>query len=84
VQRLFCKELHAPIFIIPNFLSENECEKCLAKVSGQLTLSSTTEGLIRTSAHVRPLKEETPGLHARLANLTNHNVDNMETAKIMR
>eukprot|EP00038_Savillea_parva_P008724 m.178774 g.178774 ORF g.178774 m.178774 type:complete len:707 (+) comp14618_c0_seq1:242-2362(+) len=74
----------APIFIIPNFLSENECEKCLAKVSGQLTLSSTTEGLIRTSAHVRPLKRETPGLHARLANLTNHSVDNMETAKIMR
>jgi len=78
------KATGAPIFIIPNFLSENECEKCLAKVSGQLTLSSTTAGLIRTSAHVRPIKAETPGLHARIATLTKHPVESMETAKIMR
>lgn len=38
----------------------------------------------RSSKHVRVLKEETPGLHARLAVLANRDPKTMESAKVIR
>lgn len=74
----------APVFIVRNFLSDAECDVCLAKCTGRLLLSKTTRGVIRTSSHVRVAREETPGLHQRLANLTARTVDSLESAKIIR
>eukprot|EP00037_Helgoeca_nana_P023985 m.251721 g.251721 ORF g.251721 m.251721 type:complete len:382 (+) comp26506_c3_seq27:183-1328(+) len=78
------KATAAPIFIVPNFLSEEETDICLAKCSGRLLLSRTTQGVIRTSSHVRVAREETPGLHRRLAEVTARTVENLESAKIIR
>eukprot|EP00038_Savillea_parva_P019954 m.29871 g.29871 ORF g.29871 m.29871 type:complete len:325 (-) comp4639_c0_seq1:116-1090(-) len=76
--------LGAPIFIVPNFLSDAECDLCVAKCTGRLLLSKTTRGVVRTSSHVRVAREETPELHRRLAEVTAHRVENMESAKIIR
>ena len=46
--------------------------------------SRTTRGVVRTSSHVRVARDETPTLHARLADLCNRRVENLELAKIIR
>mmetsp|Transcript_15369 Transcript_15369/g.39613 ORF Transcript_15369/g.39613 Transcript_15369/m.39613 type:complete len:348 (-) Transcript_15369:218-1261(-) len=76
--------LGCPVFIVPNFITREECEMCVAKCSGNLLHSQTTRGVIRTSSHVRVARHETKGLHERLAEVTNHKVENMESAKIIR
>merc|ERR1712137_598224 len=72
------------MYIVHNFLSPGECDRLLAKVSGQL-VSSSAAGVTRSSQHVRPIKSETTGLHARVAHLMGgRRIENMETCKIIR
>ena len=78
----------APVFIIPNFLSAEECDRFQARCSGELRPSDhgqvSKNPATRNSRHVRVVKEETATFHARVADLTNHRVENMETVKLVR
>ena len=79
----------APIFIVNNFLSDDECDVLMAKTdtvalepSNRVNKKSMKND--RTSWDVRVAKEETWGLQRRLATLTNHRVENMEPVKIIK
>jgi hypothetical protein len=71
---------------VNDFLSGDECERLLAKCSG-IFIDSTFGNAAparRTSQHIRIIKSETVGLQSRIARLTNHDVRNMESGKLIR
>lgn len=80
----------APLFIVNDFLSGDECERLLAKCSGIFIDSAFGNAgaqrsmVDRTSQHIRIIKSETVGLQSRIAQLTNHDVMNMESGKLIR
>jgi len=81
----------APLYIINGFLNATECDALVAKLASERSASvvyqQNRDGVdkttSRTSTHVRVTKAETPGLHGRVAELTQRKVANMESAKII-
>jgi hypothetical protein len=75
----------APVFLIPKFLSDKECDRFVQRCSPEALKASATgdQTAFRRSKHVNIVKEETTGFHARVAELTNRRVANMEEVKVI-
>ena len=88
LQLVFQSPHGSPFFIVPNFLSDVECDAFMHRCAGELIPSraaqNCTSEIPRDSRHVRVVKSETRAFHERVARLTNHRVENFETTKLIR
>jgi len=71
------------IFLVPDLLTRDECEKLMAK-AGPHFQPSWYSNDHRTSTECRIARKETQGIQGRYSKLLNMPVENMEAAKVSR
>ena len=72
------------IFLVPDLLSRDECERLMAKAEPLFKPSSWYSNGHRTSSECRLARKETVGIQTRYSKLLNMPVEHMEAAKVSR
>lgn len=72
------------IFLVPDLLTRDECEKLMAKAGPHFQDASYYSNSHRTSSECRIARKETKGIQSKYAKLLNMPVENMEAAKVSR
>jgi len=72
------------IFLVPDLLTQDECEQMVAKALPHFQPSYSYSHAHRTSSECRIARKETRGIQSRYSELLNVPVENMEAAKVSR
>ena len=72
------------IFLVHNLLTQDECERLMAKAESICKPNDGYSNAHRTSSECRLARKETQGIQSRYATLLNVPVANMEAAKVSR